>query len=409
MHLLMKTPQTRFTRYPATERQHHLVALAAPLAERFAERAEQHDRDGSFPFENFAELREAGLLGLTVPQEYGGLGADVLEYVLVLERLAWGDASTALVLGMSLSNIAQIAEGRLWPDRHPALFREIVREGALLNTAQAEPEMGSPSHGGLPATTARRDPAGGWRLNGRKIYTTGAPALRYFVVLATVEEEGAAPRLGNFLVPGGTPGTRVVETWDALALRASGSHDLLLEDAWLPDDALLDVRPAGTPDPRAALGLPWGPLTLAAVYTGVGWAARDEAVRFAATRVPTALGKPLGELPTVRLRLGEIESLLLASHRLMTGLAADWVEVPEARRALHAQGPLVKTITTTNAVRITDLMLRLAGGHGLQRSRMERLFRDARAGLINAPTEDVTLQNVGKAAVDENLAESKQE
>jgi len=385
--------------------------LAEPVALRFAARAAAHDADGSFPFENFADLRTAGLTALTVPESAGGLGADALDYALVLERLAWGDASTALALGMSLSNIGQLVEGHLWPERLPALLREIVEDGATLNAAQAEPEMGSPSYGGLPATTARRDPeTGGWRMSGRKIYTTGAPILRYFVTLATIEAneaEGQPTRLGTFLVPDDAPGAHVERTWDAMALRASGSDDLILDDARLPADALLDARPVGAPDPRAALGLPWGSLTLAAVYTGVARAARDEIVRFAATRKPSALGKPLGELPTVRLRLGEIESLLLVSERVMYGLAEDWVTLPEAARPdLRQQLPIMKSVTTNNAVRITDLALRTAGGSGLQRGRLERLFRDARAGLINAPVDDVILQNAGKAAVDHALTEN---
>src|SRR5579884_3942143 len=147
---------TEYTRYPTTDRQRHLLDLAHPLAERFAERALAHDREASFPHENIADLRAAGLLALTVPEEHGGLGANELEYALVLEELAWGDASTALVVGMSLSNIGQLVEGRLWPERLPTLCREIVRDGILLNAAQAEPELGSPSHGGVPATTAVR-------------------------------------------------------------------------------------------------------------------------------------------------------------------------------------------------------------------------------------------------------------
>jgi alkylation response protein AidB-like acyl-CoA dehydrogenase len=260
--------------------------------------------------------------------------------------------------------------------------------------------MGSPSHGGLPATTARRDETGRWQLSGRKIYTTGAPILRYFIVLAAVEEPELPVRLGTFLVPRDAPGVRIEETWDALALRASGSHDLVLEDARLPDEALLDVRPVGAPDPRGALGLPWSTLTLGAVYTGVARAALDEAAHFAAMRIPTGLGKPIGELPAVRAKLGRMVALLLASHRLLRGLAADWVHQPERRAALREEMGLVKAITTTNAVEVTDLALRIAGGAGLQQtSRLQRLLRDARAGLVNAPLDDVVWENAGRAAV----------
>lgn len=391
-----------FFAYPLSDHQRSLLERAESLAPRFAERAAAHDADASFPFENFADLRDAGLLALTVPEEFGGLGANELDYVPVLERIAWGDASTALVLGMHLSNIGQLAEGKLWPNRLPALCREVVEQGALLNAAQAEPELGSPTYGGVPATVARPSSEGGWRLTGRKIYTTGAPGLRYFIVLAAIEEPGQPVRLGTFLVPNDAPGVRVEKTWNAVALRASGSDDLVLEDATLAADALLDSRPVGTPDPRAALGLPWGAITLAAVYTGLAMAARDEIAHFAATLVPTALGKPIGELPTVRLRLGEIEALVLISRRLLYGLAADWVRHPELRPQVRAQAPLVKHIATNNAVRVTDLALRTAGGSGLQRSmRLEQLFRDARAGLINAPADDAVLQNAGRLAVEE--------
>lgn len=390
-----------FFAYPLTDRQRALLERAEPLAIRFADRASAHDADASFPFENFADLRAAGLLALTAPEAYGGLGADEIDFVPVLERIAWGDASTALVLGMHLSNIGQLVQGNLWPEHHETLFRAVVEQGALLNAAQAEPELGSPSFGGVPATVARPDGSGGWRLTGRKIYTTGAPGLRYFLVLAAIEQPDQPVRVGTFLVPNDAPGVRVEKTWDAMALRASGSDDLVLEDAVVAADALLEMRAAGTPDPRGALGLPWGALTLAAVYTGLALAARDEVAHFAATRVPTALGKPIGDLPTVRLRLGEIEALLLASRRLLYGLAADWVRHPDLRPHLRAQAPLVKYVATNNAVRITDLALRIAGGSALQRSmRLEQLFRDARAGLINAPPDDVALQNAGKATVE---------
>ncbi|MGO8948159.1 MAG: acyl-CoA dehydrogenase family protein [Ktedonobacterales bacterium] len=392
----------QYVNIPVAPRQRELLAQAESLAERFRDRSEANDRLARFPHENFAELREAGFLALTVPEAYGGSGLKELDYTQVLEPIAWGDASTALVLGMHLSNVGQLVEGNLWPEHAPQLFREIVAQGAMLNAAQAEPELGSPSHGGLPATTARPTSSGDWHITGRKIYTTGAPGLRYFLLLATVVQDELPAQLGTFLLPHDAPGVHIEKTWDALALRASGSDDLVMDDAVVGKEALLDLRPAGTPDPRAALGLPWGSITLATIYTGLAVAAQNEAARFAATRVPTGLGKPIGELPTIQLKLGEIESLLLTSHRLLYGLAADWVNAPSMHAALRAQGPLVKSITTNNAIRITDLALRIIGGAGLQRSmRLEQLFRDARAGLINAPLDDVVWQNAGRASVNQ--------
>ncbi|HEX9067587.1 MAG TPA: acyl-CoA dehydrogenase, partial [Ktedonobacterales bacterium] len=230
---------------------------------------------------------------------------------------------------------------------------------------------------------------------------TGAPALRYFLVMATIVEDAQPARVGNFVVPADSPGVSIEQAWQGLALRSSGSDDLVLDDVPLPADALLDERAPAAPDPRGALGLPWGALIVSSVYTGLALAARDECVEFAASRVPSGLGRPIATIPSVQRRLGEIEALLLTSHRLLYGLAVDWVERPEARPMLRAQGALVKTITTNNAVSVTDLALRVIGGAGLRLDmRAGQLFRDARAGLINAPLDDIALQNAGKASAD---------
>src|SRR5690349_19019072 len=138
-----------------TPRQQHIVELAGTLAERFAARADAHDRVGSFPFENYADLHEFGYLKLIVPREYGGEGADLFEIVLAQERLARGDGATAMAVDMTLHLIGQQTETRQWPEPiFATICRSIAEEGALINTAASEPDLGSPSRGGLPATRA---------------------------------------------------------------------------------------------------------------------------------------------------------------------------------------------------------------------------------------------------------------
>jgi len=197
--------------YPKTERQAELMALAERLGAFAGERAAQHDRDGAFPHESIDALRKAGYPALTVPREFGGQGADPLELALAQERLAYGDGSVGLGSWMHLGLIARQATSRTWP---AAIFericREIVEEGALVNAAASEPDLGSPSRGGLPSTTAVRTPEG-WRINGRKSWVSLAPALKYCVVMATVQDDGQPPRRAHFLVPMSTPGVRVNE------------------------------------------------------------------------------------------------------------------------------------------------------------------------------------------------------
>ncbi|MBO0794649.1 MAG: acyl-CoA/acyl-ACP dehydrogenase, partial [Ktedonobacteraceae bacterium] len=143
-----------FLTYPETEQQKKLVALAAELADTFAGRAANYDWAGRFPLENYEDLRQSGYLSLTVPRDYGGWGASLLDVVLAQERLARGCASTALAVTMHLVNTARLGGALSGPNaRYERLCREIVEHGAMINTAASEPATGSPSRGGKPTTT----------------------------------------------------------------------------------------------------------------------------------------------------------------------------------------------------------------------------------------------------------------
>jgi alkylation response protein AidB-like acyl-CoA dehydrogenase len=138
-----------------------VMAHVEALSVRFAERAPGHDRAGTFAFENVEDLRAASLPRLPVPVELGGDGFNLYQCVQVLRRIARADASTALGLAMHFHVVGTLAETRAWPEAAFArLCREIVAHGVLVNSAASEPEMGSPSRGGLPATTATPVPGG---------------------------------------------------------------------------------------------------------------------------------------------------------------------------------------------------------------------------------------------------------
>ena len=382
--------------YPKTERQAEFMALADRLAVSAAERAPETDRENDFPFETFRELAETGYLALTVPEEYGGQGANPLEVALAQERLARGDGSVALGSTMHLGLIARLATTRTWPEELFArLCREVVETGALINSAASEPDLGSPSRGGLPSTMAVRT-GEDWRITGRKSWASLAPALRYATVMATIEEAGEPPRRSNFLVPMDSPGVRIEPTWDNLAMRSTGSHDVILEDVLVPDEYRLPTEDApGQGDPRG-----WS-ILFGAVYTGVASAARDFAVDFARGRRPSGQrGASIAEYQTVQHRVAEIEMLLLQSRSVLFGVAETWVERPELREAVAWQLAASKYVTTNNAIRVTDLALRVVGSAGLARARpLERYFRDVRAGLGNPPMDDIALTMIGKAAL----------
>lgn len=372
----------------------NLFERAEALAADFATRAAAHDRDGSFPFENFTALHEAQLLNLTIPREFGGLEQGWATACRVIETLARGDASTALVVTMHYLQHANAARSRRW---NPAVYERLCRESiegiALLNAARVEPDLGTPARGGLPATTAERT-SDGWLLTGHKQYTTGSPILRYFVVWArTTEDE---PRVGSFLVPRDVPGVRIVENWDHLGMRATGSHDLILEKVFIPHEYALDIRPLKAWSPPAPLMFAGGSLMISALYQGVASAARDWLTGYLNERSPSNLGAPLATLPRFQIAVGEIEALLYANHRLIYGLAQD-IDRGEHDSKVGSQAQTVKYLVTNNAIRAVEMGLKLIGNPGLFRNNpLERHYRDVLCSRIHTPQDDVICTSLGK-------------
>lgn len=382
--------------HPRTEREAELMGLADRLAVEFADTAGVYDRTGNFPFEHFKALHEAGYLALTVPEEYGGRGATPLEVALAQERLGHGCGATALGVTMHLTVMGVQGETRSWPDEvYARICREVVERGVLINSIHSEPAMGSPSRGALPSTTAVRTPTG-WLLNGHKKWASLAPGLTYADVLAAVTDGDEPPRRGNFLVSMDRPGIEILETWDNLGMRATASHDVIFTDVQLPADALLQVA-----TPRAPGGSSgWGSFLVPAVYLGIAGAARQAAIDFARERVPSGMTGPIAELQTVQHRMAELELLYWQARTVFYDVAERWVTNPDARPGMAWEAAAAKYVVTNNAIRITDLALRMVGSSGLSRAMpLERYFRDARAGLGNPPIDDVALTLIGKHAL----------
>jgi alkylation response protein AidB-like acyl-CoA dehydrogenase len=371
-----------------------VVEQARRLADDFSKRAAEHDRDGSFPFENFRLLKEAGLLALTVPRQYGGGGAGLTDTVEVLGAIAQGDASTALVLAMQYVMHASIARSQTWPQRiREMLALEAVARGALINALRVEPELGTPARGGLPATVASSF-KGGWSLSGHKIYSTGIPALSWFMVWGRTEE--SAPRVGTFLVPAAAQGIRIAETWDHLGMRASGSHDVIFKGTQIPCDYAVDIREPrawSAPDAEQAA---WYVLPIVALYDGVARAARDWLVNYLTERKPTALGAALSTLPRFQEAVGEIDARLL-TNRILIETAASGAD--RGRPPSPGDSGLIKMTVTTNAIAAVESAVELTGNPGLRRANpLERHLRDVLCSRIHTPQNDSSLITAGQAA-----------
>lgn len=383
----------------------HLVAVPAPtplgplldtaerLSAEFAASAAVHDRTGAFPADNFRRLDDAGLLAVTAPLELGGLSVGLAGAAEIIRIIARGEPSTALILAMQYINMANLPGSR-WPrPLVERVVRDAVERSGLINALRVEPELGTPHRGGLPATIARRT-AEGWSISGRKIYSTGIEGLRWAIVWARTDEE--QPRVGGFLVPVPSPGLRIDRTWDPLGMRATGSHDVVLEDVAVPADYAADIRPP--PEwvgETAQTG--WFGILPAALYTGVAEAARDWLARFLKERVPTNLGAPLATLPRMQQALGGIEQLIATNRRLVRSAAAD---ADAGRSASPVETGLIKIAATENAIAAVEMALKLTGNHGVSRHNpLERHHRDVLCGRIHTPQEDTAHLAAGRLAL----------
>ncbi|AIO34843.1 hypothetical protein DM39_3613 [Burkholderia cenocepacia] len=387
-----------------------VAALLDRLAPELAADAARNDADGRFPHENFARLQRAGLIAQVVPREHGGAGATLAQASRIVAAVARADPATALVLTMTyLQHRALARADNRWPERlRRRVFDSAVAHGALINALRVEPALGSPSRGGLPDTVARRD-GDGWRLSGHKLYSTGIPALRWLAVWARTDEP--QPRVGVFLVPrdpdAGDPHIRVIESWNHLGLRASGSHEVVFDDVRLPADHAVDVRApeawavsaASHADTDAqADQQAWMVALLGSLYDAVARASRDWLVEFLTTRAPSGLGAPLATLPRVQEAVGEIEGWLHANRVLLDDHIArtDAGEPP----AVTTSG-LVKRSVTEHAIRAVELALKLSGNHGLSRHNpLERHYRDVLCGRVHTPQDDAIAVAAGRAALD---------
>lgn len=365
-----------------------LDAVLPALTAKFAATAAAHDRDSSFPFENFKALHEADLLALTAPVELGGHGADLPTALKVIRAVARGEPATALVLTMQYLFHGSLNGRGGWTDPlRRRVVKDAIEHGALINALRVEPDLGTPARGGLPATVARRTPEG-WRLSGRKIYSTGSPALTWMVVWARTDD--AEPLVGGFLVHRDTPGWHIDETWDHTGLRASGSHDVVFEDALIPLDHALAPQPLGAPPQMDANFLVWGSVLQSAIYDAVAHAGRDWFVQWLLDRKPVNLGAPLASLPRFQELVGAIDALLLQNRVLLDATARGDVPLGEAS--------LVKHLVTENAIAAVEKAIAASGNPGLSRHNdLQRHYRDVLCGRIHTPQSDVILTGAGKA------------
>ena len=366
-----------------------LVTLAESLAADFATRAAAHDREGSYPHASVDALRDTGYLAAAVPHEHGGMGvASVHDLIVAASRLARGDASVAIGANMHMAVLRNIA--RRWEmavaagnERRAAAvgaaLASVARDGVVIATAVSEHGLQDLTR---PATTARRT-AGGWRIDGRKAFCTMAPAATVLFTAVTFVDDEGRERYGYARVPAGTPGVVVHDDWDALGMRASGSHSVSFDGVELPESALRGGFPAGSATAYMESNLTAG-LFHASASLGIAEAAQDGALRAKTVdgRARMLVAENAIDLSAARAALARAAALIddhYAAHPTAAGPG-------ERLTAIFGEAQATKAFVNEACVRVVDRALALSGGAGYRNGHpLSRAYRDVRAGAFMHP------------------------
>lgn len=393
-----------------TEEQAALCARARDLAaEKFAPRAEQYDREASFPTENYRDLAASGLLGICIPKEEGGLGADLKTYMLAAAEIGRFCGATALTFNMHVSSClwtGSLLDRLELPDEvsaeHKAMRRlhydRILNGGKVY--AQPFSEGGAAAAGFKAFGTTALKVDGGWRINGKKIFASLSGHADFYGALCTAldhpDEEPSRRNTMYIAVPSDADGVSVVGDWDPLGMRGTVSRTLLFEDVFVPDEAQL--MPRGI-YPDAARRWPHMFMTLTPSYMGIAQACLDFTVAYLRGEVPGTPPVKRRMYPTKQLAVAEMAVTLEQTKAL-------WFQaISEARpdpskdslmRAWAAQHTVME-----NANDLARLAIRTCGGQSMLKSLpLERLYRDSRCGSLMLPwTAELCLDMLGKAAL----------
>jgi acyl-CoA dehydrogenase len=369
------------------------VPLAAELGAEFAPRAAEHDRENRFVFENFERMREAGYLRLAVPEELGGLGATMRQACFAQAELARSCAATALAVNMHIYlTLSQVFRFRRGAPGAEGVLRRVANDGIVLLTSGG-------SDGIWPSARAVKE-NGGYRVSGRKVFCSQAPIGDVLATMAVHEDPVEGPEVLLIGIPMRAEGVTVLDNWDTLGMRATGSNDVLLEGVAVAESQISGRRPWGRVDPilRAA-GIHFAP-TVASVYAGIAAGARDDAVRAVHGRRPPD-GRPLADDPTVQRQVGLMDAKLRTLWWSLLGALDELGEEYSPDDRAMAPLMIAKRQVVTEAQAVVDLAMQIVGGSAYFRtSPLERAYRDVRAGLFHPMNPERTLLYAGRLALD---------
>ena len=366
--------------YKFTEEQLMIQSMVRDLSRaEFAPKAMERDKTKEFPADNLKMLGELGLMGMMVPPEYAGSGADTVSYVLALAEVAYACASTAVVMSVHNSIVCESIMRNGTEDQKQKYLKRLATGEIIGAFALTEPNAGSDP---VRQTTKAVFDGDSYVLNGTKRFTTTGKNAGLIIVTAKTDEEARHKGISAFLVEQGSPGLTVGPLEDKMGLRASDTADLIFEDCRIPAENLLGNEGDGFL--IAMTGLDGGRIGIAAQSVGVAQAAFDASVQYARER--EQFGQSISKFQGLRWIMADMATEIEAA-RLMTMSAA---EMKDNGENFTLQASMAKLFASEMVNRITAKAVQIHGGYGFTKEYpVERFYRDARVFTIYEGTSEI--------------------
>jgi alkylation response protein AidB-like acyl-CoA dehydrogenase len=351
------------------------------VAKEVQPRAHDVDVSGEFNWVATRKMGPLGMLGLNIPEEYGGAGVDAVSAAIAIEELGWGCGSTALAIaahnGLGTSPIVLYGSEELKKKWLPLVARGENKLGAL---ALTEPGAGSDLQGGV-TTKAVKD-GDEWVINGAKMWCTNASIAEYIITLVRTDRAGGSRSLSQILVPTDTPGLKIGPAEQKMGLHGSPTHAVSYEDVRVPSGNLIGDEGKGLHQTLATLD--GGRIGIGAISVGLAQAAFEHAVNYARERV--AFGKAIAEQQAIQWMLADAATEIEVARTML--YKAAWTK--EQGRNYNKEAAIAKLFATEMAERVCRNAIQIHGGYGYSSEYpVERIYRDARLMTIGEGTSEI--------------------
>jgi alkylation response protein AidB-like acyl-CoA dehydrogenase len=374
--------------------------LTDELIARCGDRAATYDRENRFFSEDFDELKQAGYLKMPIPREFGGLGMTLAEVCREQRRLAYRAPASALATNMHLYWMGVAADLYRLGDTSLTWRLEEGAAGEVFAAGHGEPGNDLP----LLYSTAKAEPAdGGYRFTGRKSFGSLSPVWTRLGLHAQDNTDPANPKVVHAFMPRDTPGYSIDETWDTVGMRATSSHDTVIEGAFIPDKYIARVVPtdfAGA-DLFVLAVFVWAEPTFGSIYLGLAQRALDLAVASVQNKTSVAqVSRTMAYHPEVQHNVAEMVLALDGASAHVERIADDWSNGVDHGGMWPSKLVSAKYHAVEAAKLIVDRAFDVYGGSGMfKRTEMERLYRDVRSATIHPANSMLVHEIVGKTAL----------